>query len=42
MRPRRLRYNLERQRAKGFVCARVGGLSSSFAPGDDLARCTRM
>jgi hypothetical protein len=28
--------------AEKFVRARSGGLSSSFAPGDDLVRCARM
>ena len=34
--------SLEPQLIERFVRARSGGLSSSFATGDDLARCTRM
>jgi hypothetical protein len=36
------RDNLDTVRAKRFVWARLIGLSSSFAPGDDLVRCARM
>jgi hypothetical protein len=38
----RVLASLGLQLTKRFVWARSGGLSSSFAPGDDLARCARM
>ncbi len=42
---RRTRTKISTHRAnavKEFVRSRSGGLSSCFAPGDDLVRCARM